>query len=122
MKAKILKKVRSRLDKFLEVLLGTIGRSERSKWRVIYLEGLLSESERKTVSAICSRTPKGNNQAVHHLLHSSPWDSDNLHLEVTRMGFPESVDGYSPNASLMAFGLLFVSYLNLTRFALYVEI
>ncbi len=89
MKAKILKKVRSRLDKFLDNLLGTIGRSERSKWGAVYIEGLLSESERKSVSAICARTPKGNNQAVQHLLHSSPWDSDNLHLEMTKMAMTE---------------------------------
>jgi len=85
MKTKTLKQVRSRLDKFLDELLGTIGRSERSKWGAVYVEGLLSESERKTVSAICSRTPKGNSQAVHNFLHSSPWEPKSLRATMTKM-------------------------------------
>ena len=89
MKTKTLKKVRSRLDKFLDDLLRTIGRSERSKWGAVYVEGLLSESERKSVSAICSRSPKGNNQAVHNLLHSSPWNPDSLRLAMTKMAMTE---------------------------------
>ncbi|MDP8238568.1 MAG: IS701 family transposase [Candidatus Hatepunaea meridiana] len=78
------------MDKYLDDLLKTIGRSERRKWGALYVEGLLAESERKTVSAICSRCPEGNTQAVQQLLHSSPWNSDSVHLEMTRMAIAES--------------------------------
>lgn len=66
--------VRARLDDFLEDLLQHLGRSERRKWGAEYIKGLLSVAERKTVTAIASRSLENNPQAIQQMLHSSPWD------------------------------------------------
>ena len=74
MNTKQLHQVRSRLDRFLGDLLDLIGRSERRRWAALYVEGLLSEIDRKTAAGIASRFPDGNVQAVQQLLQGSPWD------------------------------------------------
>ena len=74
MTTKQLKQVRSRLDDFIADLLKSIGRSERRQWAALYVEGLLSEIERKTAAGIASRFPQGNIQAVQQMLQGSPWD------------------------------------------------
>ncbi len=74
MNTKQLHQVRSRLDRFLDDLLQLIGRSERRRWAALYVEGLLSEIDRKNAAGIASRFPDGNVQAVQQLLQSSPWD------------------------------------------------
>ena len=89
MELKQLIKVRSRLDCFLEELLKPIGRSERRKWGAQYIQGLLSEAERKTVSAIATRSLDNNPQAIQQLLHSSPWDNDPIRLTMTRKAIAE---------------------------------
>ena len=86
---KQLKEVRSRLDQFLDDLLKPIGRSERQKWGAQYVQGLLSQAERKTVSAISTRSLDNNHQAIQQLLHSSPWDSDPVRLSMTRKAMAE---------------------------------
>ena len=89
MNLKQLKKVRSRLDSYLEELLKPIGRSERRKWGAQYVQGLLSEAERKTVSAVASRSLENNPQAIQQLLHSSPWNPDPIRTAMTRKAISE---------------------------------
>ena len=89
MDTKQLKKVRSRLDCFLEELLKPIGRSERRRWGAQYVQGLLAEAERKTVTTIAARSLDNNPQAIQQLLHSSPWDSTAIHLALTRKATAE---------------------------------
>ena len=74
MKPKQLKRVRQRLDCFLEDVLHHLGRSERRRWGAQYIQGLLLDGERKSVVPLASRFPDGNAQAIQQLLHSSPWD------------------------------------------------
>jgi len=76
--------VRARLDDFLEDLLQHLGRSERRKWGAEYIKGLLSVAERKTVTAIASRSLENNSQAIQQMLHSSPWDFKALRLAAAR--------------------------------------
>lgn len=89
MEKKKLKDVRSRLVQFLDDLLKPIGRSERQKWGAQYVQGLLSQAERKTVSAISTRSLDNNHQAIQQLLHSSPWDSDPVRLSMTKKAMAE---------------------------------
>ena len=84
MKPKQLKRVRHRLDRFLEDLLQYLGRSERRKWGAQYIQGLLLEGEGKSVVPLASRFPDGNAQAIQQLLHSSPWDSIAVRQAMTR--------------------------------------
>lgn len=89
MNTKQLKQVRSRLDQYLDNVLELIGRSERRKWAAFYVEGLLSEIDRKTVAGIASRFPYGDSQAIQQLLHSSPWDFAPVRLALTKTAISE---------------------------------
>ncbi|HVX66954.1 MAG TPA: IS701 family transposase [Bryobacteraceae bacterium] len=62
------------LDRFLAEVLGPIGRRERRRWAAEYIRGLLSATEKKTISSIAAHLPSGNAQAMHHVLAHSPWD------------------------------------------------
>jgi SRSO17 transposase len=73
METKYLNSVRSRLEKYLKEVIAPIGRSERRKWASQYVQGLLFESGRKTMSGITNRFPEGNSQAIQQMLHFSPW-------------------------------------------------
>jgi len=84
MNAKQLKTVRSQLDSFLKELLAPIGRSERRKWAAQYVQGLLSEAERKTISSVAQRSLENNPQAIQQMLHSSPWDSHSVRLSMSQ--------------------------------------
>jgi len=84
MKPKQLKRVRRRLDRFLEDLLQHLGRSERRRWGAQYIQGLLLEGERKSVVPIASRFPDGNAQAIQQMLHSSPWNPVPVRQGMTR--------------------------------------
>ena len=77
------------MDQFLDDLLKPIGRSERQKWGAQYVQGLLSQAERKTVSAISTCSLDNNHQAIQQLLHSSPWDSDPVRLSMTKKAMAE---------------------------------
>ena len=84
MKVREIKRIRRRLNRFLKDLLAPIGRSERRKWSSMYVQGLLSDVERKTVTAIARRFPDGNAQAMQQMLHSSPWDPVPVRHALTR--------------------------------------
>jgi len=84
MKSKELKRARHRLDRFLEDLLRHLGRSERRKWGAQYIQGLLLDGERKSITPIASRFADGNAQAIQQLLHSSPWDPIPLRQAMTQ--------------------------------------
>ena len=89
MNAKQLKMVRSQLDSFLKELLSPIGRSERRKWAAQYVQGLLSETEHKTISSVALRSLENNPQAIQQMLHSSPWNSFPVRLALSQKAISE---------------------------------
>jgi SRSO17 transposase len=64
---------RGRLESFLEPLLPLLGRSERRRWGVFYVQGLLLEGGRKTAAGMAVRYG-GDVQALQQFLNQSPWD------------------------------------------------
>lgn len=68
-----LREVRSRLEAFLEPLLGLMGRAERRRWGAFYVQGLLLEGGRKTAAGMAARYG-GDEQALQQFVSQSPWD------------------------------------------------
>ena len=68
-----LMEARGRLESFLEPLLPLLGRSERRRWGVFYVRGLLLEGGRKTAAGMAIRYG-GDVQALQQFLNQSPWD------------------------------------------------
>lgn len=74
MKTSDLKKYQTRLKNFLSDLLSLVGRTERRHWGEVYIRGLLSDSERKSVEAMALKMNDGNVQAMQQFIGQSPWD------------------------------------------------
>ena len=73
MTAKQMKRCRRRLEDFLGEMLSWLGRRERRYWSTVYVRGLLSDGERKSVGAMALRLPEANQQSLQQFLSQSPW-------------------------------------------------
>ena len=73
MTSKQMGRCRQRLEEFLGEMLNLAGRSERRHWGAVYVRGLLSDGERKSVGAMALRLPEGNEQSLQQFLSQSPW-------------------------------------------------
>ncbi len=78
MTEKQIKQCRERLQRFLTEMLTALGRRERSHWGSIYVRGLLLDGERKSVGAMVSRLPDGNEQNLQQFVSQSPWSWEPL--------------------------------------------
>jgi len=76
-------------DRWLEPFLERLGRAEQRHWAPIYLEGLLSPGERKSVTRLAERVAPGESQQLHHFVSISPWDpaplEESLVVEANRL-------------------------------------
>ena len=70
---KQMERCRRRLEEFLGEMLAPVGRSERRHWGAVYVRGLLSDGERKSVGAMALRLPGANQQSLQQFLSQSPW-------------------------------------------------
>lgn len=73
MTEKQIKQCRERLERFLAEMLNRLGRRDRQHWGAIYVRGLLLDGERKSVGAMVSRLPDGNEQNLQQFVSQSPW-------------------------------------------------
>ena len=83
-------------DRWLEPFLERLGRAEQRHWAPIYLEGLLSPGERKSVTRLAERVAPGESQQLHHFVSILPWDpaplEESLVVEANRLvGGPKAV-------------------------------
>ena len=70
---KQMKRCRARLESFLAEMLTPLGRKERHYWGCLYVRGLLLDGERKSIGAMLSRLPDGNEQNLQQFVSQSPW-------------------------------------------------
>ena len=75
--ARLLKNSVSELTKFLTPLVATLGRSERRRAAVNYIEGLLMPGQRKSIEPLAARMGV-DSQSLQQLLTSSPWSDEAL--------------------------------------------
>lgn len=54
-------------------MLIPLGRKERRHWGCLYVRGLLLDGERKSIGAMLSRLPDGNEQNLQQFVNQSPW-------------------------------------------------
>lgn len=65
--------VARRLDDFLGDLLLPMGRSERQRWAMVYIQGLLLDGERKSIEPMASRIEGADVQSLRQFVGQSPW-------------------------------------------------
>jgi SRSO17 transposase len=75
--AQLLKNSISDLTNFLAPLVATLGRSERRRAAVNYVEGLLMPGQRKSIEPLAARLGV-DSQSLQQLLTSSPWSDEAL--------------------------------------------
>ena len=64
---------RTRLEAYLDEMLAPLGRKDRRHWGQVYVRGLLLDGERKSVGAMVSRLPEGEEQSLQPFVSQSPW-------------------------------------------------
>ncbi len=62
-----------RLDRFLDDVTISLGRSERHRWAKVYLQGLLMEGGRKSIEPMAGRVGGADVQSLRQFVGQSPW-------------------------------------------------
>ena len=75
--ARLLRNSVADLTKFLAPLVATLGRSERRRAAMSYVEGLLIPGQRKSIEPLAARVGV-DSQSLQQLLTSSPWSDEGL--------------------------------------------
>ncbi|WP_055593343.1 IS701 family transposase [Streptomyces hirsutus] len=67
--------VRSELEDFAAGVFEPFARNDQRRWGQVYLRGLLTDGQRKSVEPMAARLGEdGNRQALAHFVTTSPWD------------------------------------------------
>ncbi|MEW2634272.1 IS701 family transposase [Streptomyces sp. NPDC048389] len=67
--------VRAELEEFAAEVFEPFARKDQRRWGQVYLRGLLTDGQRKSVEPMAARLgEEGNRQALAHFLTTSPWD------------------------------------------------
>lgn len=62
------------LDRWLEPALDSLRHKTRRKWAPVYVRGLLSSAERKSVEPMAAAVSPGEKEQLHHFVATSRWD------------------------------------------------
>ncbi|MET9695030.1 IS701 family transposase [Streptomyces sp. NPDC006514] len=67
--------VRGELEEFAAEVFESFARKDQRRWGQVYLRGLLTDGQRKSVEAMAARVGEdGNRQALAHFITTSRWD------------------------------------------------
>ena len=83
-RAKELAALDANLNRFLEDLVGSMGRSERRHWAKVYVSGLLLDGDRKTIEPMAERLEGAEVQALRQFVGQSPWDVETVQRALAR--------------------------------------
>lgn len=84
MKTQEIERFRYELEAFLSDLVPHMGRKERQFWANVYIRGLLSDGERKSVEPMARRLTDGDVQGLQQFLNQSPWPYEPLRASLAR--------------------------------------
>ncbi|MEU6512003.1 transposase, partial [Streptomyces sp. NPDC046942] len=67
-------RVRAKLALFVAEVFSSVPRKDQRAKSDCYLRGLMMDGRRKSVQAMASRLPDGNEQNLQQFVNQSPWD------------------------------------------------
>lgn len=71
--------VRGELEDFAAEVFEPFARNDQRRWGQVYLRGLLTDGQRKSVEPMAARLGEdGNRQALAHFVTTSPWDPSHI--------------------------------------------
>ncbi|MET8331118.1 transposase [Streptomyces sp. NPDC005181] len=75
--------VRGELEAFAAEVFEPFARNDQRRWGQVYLRGLLTDGQRKSVEPMASRLGEdGNRQALAHFITTSPWDPAHIRAKL----------------------------------------
>ncbi|MGA7989321.1 MAG: IS701 family transposase [Candidatus Dormiibacterota bacterium] len=80
--------IRQRLIDFLTALFPELGRRDRRHWGEVYVRGLLTAGERKSIEPLAQRLPDGNVQALQQFIGQSPWPYEPVRQRLAHLVLP----------------------------------
>jgi SRSO17 transposase len=84
MKARQIKRFRTKLEAFLADVVLSMGRQERRQHAEEYVRGLLMDGERKSIEPMARRLPDADVQALQQFVNQSPWSSEEVRASLAR--------------------------------------
>jgi SRSO17 transposase len=84
MKAQKIDEFKQKLESFLADLVLPMGRSERRRYAGVYIRGLLTDGERKSIEPMANRIPDGNVQALQQFVNQSPLSHQKVRESLAR--------------------------------------
>ncbi len=84
------------LRRFLRPFQRVLGHAQRRKWCPVYLRGLMSPLERKSLQPLAEYVAPGQYAQLHHFVTTSPWKDEQLQSALARqaqrlVGGPDAV-------------------------------
>ncbi len=70
--------IRNKLTSFINQFYSHFKRTDRLKWCGVYLSGLITEGERKSIEPMANRIRSGNVQALQQFVNQSPWSFESV--------------------------------------------
>ncbi|MEU0837819.1 IS701 family transposase [Streptomyces sp. NPDC005969] len=78
--------VRGELEDFAAEVFEPFARDDQRRWGQVYLRGLLTDGQRKSVEPMAARLGEdGNRQAMAHFVTTSPWDPAHVRARLAWM-------------------------------------
>ncbi|MGW5274942.1 transposase, partial [Streptomyces sp. NPDC004044] len=75
--------VRGELETFAAEVFEPFARNDQRRWGQVYLRGLLTDGQRKSVEPMAARLGEdGNRQALAHFITTSPWDPAHIRAKL----------------------------------------
>ncbi|MGW4516864.1 IS701 family transposase [Streptomyces sp. NPDC004393] len=75
--------VRGELEEFAAEVFEPFARNDQRRWGQVYLRGLLTDGQRKSVEPMAARLGEdGNRQALAHFITTSPWDPAHIRAKL----------------------------------------
>lgn len=84
------------LARWMAPFLQALGHKGRCRWAPLYLKGLLSNGDRKSVQPMAARVAPSDHEQLHHFIATSAWDPAPLEMALAReaqrlVGGPDAV-------------------------------
>ena len=75
--------VRGELEAFAAEMFEPFARKDQRRWGQVYLRGLLTDGQRKSVEPMAARLGEdGNRQALANFITTSPWDPAHIRAQL----------------------------------------
>ena len=85
MRSREFSSIQKKLTSFIDNFYPQFKRVDRLKWCGIYISGLITEGERKSIEPMANRIKTGNVQALQQFVNQSPWSCEAVQTNLRKL-------------------------------------